>query len=178
MTTDAVTAEGQQMVPWWLVLLQGIAAVIIGLLLLTATAQTVTFLVVFLGFYWLISGFFGIVSIFVDSSQWGWKLFLGILGIVAGIIVLNHPLWAAILVPATLVIVIGIQGIIMGVIGLIQAFQGAGWGVGVLGVLSVIFGLILLFNPVVAGVLALPIVLGVFGIIGGVLAIIAAFQMR
>jgi uncharacterized membrane protein HdeD (DUF308 family) len=177
VTTNTVSAEGK-MVPWWLVLLQGIAAVIIGLLLLTATAQTVTFLVVFLGFYWLISGIFGIVSIFVDSSQWGWKLFLGILGIVAGIIVLNHPLWAAILVPTTLVIVLGIQGIIIGVIGLIQAFQGAGWGVAVLGVLSIIFGLILLFNPMVAGVLALPIVLGIFGIVGGILAIIAAFQMK
>ena len=177
MTTGAVSAEGQ-MVPWWLVLLQGIAAVIIGLLLITATGQTIAFLVVFLGFYWLISGIFAIVGIFVDPSQWGWKLFMGILGIIAGLIVIQHPIWSAILVPKVLVIVIGIQGIIIGIIGLIQAFQGAGWGVAVLGVLSIVFGIILLANAMIAALVALPIVLGVFGIIGGVLAIIAAFQLK
>ena len=174
MTT--ASAEGQ-MVPWWLVLLQGIAAVIIGLLLLTNTAATVAFLVLVLGFYWLISGIFAIIGIFIDSTQWGWKLFMGILGIIAGIIVIQHPLWSTLLVPTTVAILIGIFGIIMGIIGLIQAFMGAGWGAGILGVLSILFGILLLANPLISAV-ALVIVLGVFGIIGGILAIISAFQMR
>jgi uncharacterized membrane protein HdeD (DUF308 family) len=176
MTTGTVSAEGQ-MIPWWVVLLQGIAAVIIGILLLTAPGSTVAFLVLVLGFYWLISGIFAIVGIFVDSSQWGWKLFMGILGIIAGIVVIQHPIWSTILVPTTLAIMVGIFGIIMGVIGLIQAFQGAGWGAGILGVLSIIFGILLLANPLISAV-ALVIVLGIFGIVGGVLAIIAAFRMR
>ena len=174
MTT--ASAEGQ-MVPWWLVLLQGIAAIIIGVLLLTNTAATVAFLVLVLGFYWLISGIFSIIGIFVDSSQWGWKLFMGILGIIAGIIVIQHPLWSSILVPVTAAVVIGIFGIIMGIIGLIQAFQGAGWGAGILGVLSILFGILLIANPLISAA-ALVIVLGVFGIIGGILAIIAAFRIR
>ncbi len=177
MTTDAVTAEGQQMVPWWLVLLQGIAAIIIGVLLLTNPGATVAFLVLVLGFYWLISGIFSIISIFIDKSQWGWKLFMGILGIIAGIIVIQHPLWSTILIPTLTAIVIGVMGIIMGIIGLIQAFQGGGWGVAVLGVLSIIFGILILANPIISAV-ALVIVLGVFGIIGGILAIVAAFQMK
>jgi uncharacterized membrane protein HdeD (DUF308 family) len=176
MTTGTVSAEGQ-MIPWWVVLLQGIAAVIIGILLLTAPGSTVAFLILVLGFYWLISGIFAIVGIFVDSSQWGWKLFMGILGIVAGIIVIRHPLWSTILVPTTIAIMVGVFGIIMGIIGLIQAFRGAGWGVGILGVLSIIFGILLLANPLISAV-ALVIVLGIFGIVGGILAIIAAFRMR
>jgi uncharacterized membrane protein HdeD (DUF308 family) len=167
----------KQFLPWWVVLLEGIAAIIIGVLLLTAPGSTLAFLILVLGFYWLISGIFSIVAIFVDSSQWGWKLFIGILGIIAGIVVIQHPLWATILVPTVAVIVIGIQGIIVGIVGLIQAFQGGGWGVGILGVLSIIFGLILLFNPLV-GAVALPFVLGIFGIVGGVLAIIAAFRLK
>ena len=156
MTAGTATAEGQgQAVPWWAVLLEGIVALIIGIFLLTTPREAITFLVFLLGIYWLISGIFSIVSIFVDSSQWGWKLFLGILGIIAGIIVIQHPLWSSILIPTLTAIIIGIFGIIMGIIGIIQAFQGAGWGVGILGVLSILFG-----------------------IVGGILAIIAAFQMK
>jgi uncharacterized membrane protein HdeD (DUF308 family) len=176
MTTEAVSVEGQ-MVPWWLVLLQGITAIIIGVLLLTNTAATVAFLVLVLGFYWLISGIFAIVGIFIDSSQWGWKLFMGILGILAGIIVIRHPLVSTIVIPTVTATVVGVMGIIMGVIGLIQAFQGGGWGVAILGVLSIIFGVLIIANPVMSAV-ALVIVLGVFGVVGGILGIIAAFQMK
>jgi uncharacterized membrane protein HdeD (DUF308 family) len=176
MTAGTVSAEGQ-VVPWWLVLLQGIAAIIIGVLLLTSPASTVAFLVLVLGFYWLISGIFSIVGIFVDASQWGWKLFMGILGILAGIIVIQHPLWSSILIPTLTAIVIGVMGIIMGIIGLIQAFQGGGWGVGVLGILSILFGILILANPMISAV-ALVIVLGVFGVVGGILAIVAAFRMK
>ncbi len=176
MTTGAVAAEGQA-IPWWLALLQGIAAIIIGVLLLTNPGATMSFLVLVLGFYWLISGIFSIISIFIDKSQWGWKLFMGILGVIAGIIVIQHPLWSTILVPTLTATIIGIMGIIMGIIGLIQAFQGGGWGVVVLGVLSIIFGILILANPIISAV-ALVIVLGIFGIIGGILAIVAAFQMK
>ena len=112
MTT--ASAEGQ-MVPWWLVLLQGIAAIIIGVLLLTNTAATVAFLVLVLGFYWLISGIFAIIGIFIDSTQWGWKLFMGILGIIAGIIVIQHPLVSTVVVPTVTVWLIGLLGIVIGV---------------------------------------------------------------
>jgi uncharacterized membrane protein HdeD (DUF308 family) len=176
MTAGTVSAEGQ-VVPWWLVLLQGIAAIIIGVLLLTSPGATVAFLVLVLGFYWLISGIFSIISIFIDKSQWGWKLFMGILGILAGIIVIQHPLVSTLVIPTFAATVVGVMGIIMGVIGLIQAFQGGGWGVGVLGVLSIIFGILILANPMISAV-ALVIVLGVFGIVGGILGIIAAFQMK
>jgi uncharacterized membrane protein HdeD (DUF308 family) len=164
-------------IPWWLVLLEGIAAVIIGIFLLAAPADALLFLVQVLGFFWLIGGIFRIVSIFVDSSLWGWKLFAGVLGILAGIVVLQHPLWSAVLVPTVLIILLGIQGIISGVISLVMAFRGGGWGIGILGILSVIIGLILLFDPL-AAVVALPIVLGAFSLVGGIAAIVMAFSVR
>lgn len=101
----------------------------------------------------------------------------GILGILAGIVVLQHPLWSTLLVPAILVILLGVQAIISGGASLVLAFQGEGWGAGLLGMLNIIFGLILLFNPLITATL-LPLVLGAFGIVGGILAIVAAFVVR
>ena len=169
--------EENKVIPWWLVLIQGIAALIIGIFLITSPGATTFVLVQFLGIYWMVSGIFQIVAIFVDNTAWGWKLFAGILGILAGILILNHPLWSTLLVPATLIIILGVQGIIFGILGLVQAFQGAGWGAGILGALSIIFGIVLLFNSVL-GAAALPWVLGIFGIVGGIAGIIAAFRMK
>ncbi len=176
MTTDVRSLEAAQF-PWWLVLLEGIVALIFGILLLTAPGATLVVIVQITGFFWLIQGIFQIVGIFVDSSMWGWKLFAGVLGVIAGILVLQHPLWSAVLVPSIIVIILGIQGIIFGVVGLVIGFRGGGWGVGILGVLSIIFGILLLFNPVL-GTAALVLVLGVFAVIGGIASIVMAFQMR
>jgi uncharacterized membrane protein HdeD (DUF308 family) len=162
---------------WWLVLLEGIAAAIIGLFLLTAPGATLFVLVQVLGIFWLVGGLFRIVSIFIDTSLWGWKLVGGVLGIVAGIVVLQHPLWSSVLVPAVYVIILGIQGLVLGGVNLVMAFRGEGWGIGILGALSLVFGLVMLFN-VWIGVAVLPFVLGAVGIVGGVFAIVIAFRMR
>jgi uncharacterized membrane protein HdeD (DUF308 family) len=176
-----MTAHESQMqsveIPWWLVLIQGIFALIIGVFLLIAPGKTTFFVVQFLGIYWLISGIFQIIGIFIDSTAWGWKLFGGVIGILAGFAVLNHPLWSTYLVPNVLVIIMGITGIIMGIVSLVQAFQGAGWGTGILGGLSILFGILLLASPI-AATLALPWVFGIFGVIGGILGIIAAFKLK
>jgi uncharacterized membrane protein HdeD (DUF308 family) len=169
--------EDVKEVPWWLVLIQGISALILGIFLITSPGATTFILIQFLGIYWLISGIFQLIGMFIDSTAWGWKLFAGVLGILAGIAVLNHPLWSTLLVPSILVIILAVQGIIVGIVGLVQAFKGAGWGAGILGALSVLFGIVLLFNPIL-GAAALPWVLGIFGIVGGIAGIIAAFRMR
>ena len=163
--------------PWWLVLLEGIVAAILGLFLLTAPGATLFVLIQVLGIFWLVGGLFRIVSIFLESSLWGWKLVGGVLGILAGIVVMQHPLWSSVLVPAIYVIILGIQALISGGVSLVLAFSGGGWGAAILGALSVIFGLVLLFN-VWIGVAVLPFILGAVGIVGGGAAIAVAFAMR
>jgi uncharacterized membrane protein HdeD (DUF308 family) len=178
MTTTTPTAETEVLpIPWWLVLLEGIAAVIIGIFLLTSPGITLFALVQITGFFWLIGGIFRIVSIFVESSSWGWKLLGGIIGILAGLVVLQHPVWSSLLLPAVYVIILGIQGIILGGTSLVMAFRGGGWGTGVLGVLSIILGAVLLLNPLFIGIAVLPFVLGAFALVGGLLAVVAAFMM-
>ena len=71
--------------PWWLTLVMGVTAIIVGAVLLWAPAktkvETYQLLVALLGIYWLVSGIMHIVSIFVDHAAWGWKLFIGIVSI-------------------------------------------------------------------------------------------------
>lgn len=177
MTTAADVGVRETSFPWWLVLLEGIFAAIFGLLLLIAPGATLLFLVQVLGFYFLIGGIFRLVSLFIDTSLWGWKLIAGIIGILAGIVVLQHPLWSTIAVPTYLVYIVGFLAIFQGVASLIQAFQGGGWGVGILGILGLIFGVILVLNPLI-GLLALPFVLGGIMLIGGIAAIALAFRTR
>lgn len=176
MTAEAME-RGRADFPWWLVLIEGIALVILGILLVIKPGMASLIFVQFLGIYWLIAGIFRIISIFLDRSMWGWKLFAGILGILAGIFVLQYPVWSPVVILSTMVIILGIQGIIYGGIGLFQAFKGAGWGAGILGAVSIAFGIYLLAN-IGAATLALPWVMGILAIVGGVAAIVMAFRLR
>ncbi len=164
-------------IPWFLVLIEGIAAIIVGLFLFMRPAATLVVLIQFLGIYWLITGIFALISLLWDRSAWGWKLFSGILGILAGIMIVQNPLWSTLFVPATLAIMVGIIGIMIGVFQLISAFSGGGWGTGILGILSILLGFLLIGRPVLAG-LALPWILGGLLLFGGLLAIVAAFGLR
>jgi len=163
---------------WWLSLLEGIAAVVFGLLLLTAPGATLVALTVILGFYWLAMGILELVRVFVDRSvPWIWSLLIGILGIVAGILVLNHPLFAAVVLPATLVIYLGILGLVVGAFGIIGAFTGGGIGSFIFGGVNLLIGLLLLGSPIAAA-LAVPFVFGLLLLIEGVALIIWSFTVR
>lgn len=163
---------------WWVVLLEGVALVIIGILLITDTDRTLFTLVLFLGFWWFIGGLFDLVSIMMDHRHWGWKLLTGILGVVAGAAVIRHPAWAAVLVPATIGWMLGIFGIVIGIAGVIRAFQGAGIGVGIVGVVSVILGIILIGADVGVSAATVIAVGAIWAIIGGIVSIIYAFRLR
>ena len=175
-STPAASSQGQSI--WWLFLLQGIMAVILGLMFLTAPGATLVALAAFLGFYWLIPGILALVRVFVDRSvPWIWSLLVGILGILAGLFVLHHPLLAAITVPTALVIVLGVQGLIMGVLDIIGGFKGGGFGSIALGAINVMVGLLLIGSPLAAA-LAVPLVFGVLLVIQGVALVIWAFRVK
>lgn len=163
--------------PWWLLLIEGIAGLIIGVLLLTETGATLYTLMIFVGAYWFVTGIIDLVMMFVDSSQWGWKLVSGVLGILAGLIVIRHPAWASILLPATLVWILGIAGVAIGLLAIVRAFMGGGLASVILGVLSIILGGVLLFNTLFATTVLIYAV-GIWAIIGGIFAIVGSFWLR
>jgi LPXTG-motif cell wall-anchored protein len=179
MASETEIAVSVPAFPWWIVLVEGIFALIFGIFLITAPGSTSVFLVTVLGFYWLIRGIFSIIEIFIPNTgtHWGWLLFMGILGIIAGMVVLRHPVYATALVLSLVILILAIDGLIMGIIGLVRAFTGAGWGTGILGVLTLIIS-IFLFANYWGATLALPLVLGAFMIVGGIVAIFFSFRLR
>jgi uncharacterized membrane protein HdeD (DUF308 family) len=90
-----------------------------------------------------------------------------------------YPTAAAIALPKIFTLVLGIWGLVYGVILLIMAFQGGGWGAGILGVLGIILGIALIANWTALGMgLAFIWAASVCLLIGGVILIVRAFQQR
>ena len=162
-----VTLVPQKSDIWWVFLLQGFAGIIIGLMLITEPGATLVALTTVLGFYWLITGVLALVQVFVDrATPWVWSLLAGLVGILAGLFVLRHPLVAALTVPTVLVIILGIQGLVIGAVQIIGGFKGGGIGPFILGAINVLVGILLLGSPLAAA-LAVPLVFGVLLLIQG-----------
>lgn len=173
--TDLETKQS----PWWLILLGGCLSIIVGILLLTTPEKTLPVLVIALGIYWLVSGIFILIGMFEDHTAWGWKLFMGILSIVAGIIIMRYPIASSLVVPSVFILLLGIQGLIVGGISLVMAFKGGGWGAGILGAISIFFGIVLMFNwykP--TWIVSFIWVAAIFAIIGGGFQIYQAFKQK
>jgi len=89
--------------------------------------------------------------------------------------VVRYPIAGAVAIPAVLVLLVGIQGLIVGRLLVVMAFRGAGWGTGILGALSVLFGLTLALNYAnLATVLVAIWVAALLALAGGVVQIIQA----
>jgi uncharacterized membrane protein HdeD (DUF308 family) len=76
-------------IPWWIVLLEGIISIILGLFLLFEPVETTISLVQILGIFWFLGGILTTLSLLVDRKNTGWKLLSGLIGIIIGIIGLH-----------------------------------------------------------------------------------------
>ncbi len=131
-----------------------------------------------IGIYWLASGILTVLQIFSQDAHGRrlWLLIQGILTILVALIIfnaepLNRALW-----PELINSIIGSTGILIGLVGILQAFKGGGIGAGLLGVLSLGFGIYVLGNAIMPlGFLAWLI--GVVAIVGGAAGIILSMRI-
>lgn len=182
-TSNSATAMETTARPWWMLLIQGSFAVLIGAILLWAPAktkvETYQLLVALLGFFWLVSGILDLVHMFTDHTGWGWKLFAGLISIVAGSYILMYPVAAAVALPQIFVLVLGIWGLFYGFLALLMAFRGGGWGMGILGVITILFGFMLIGDYMNFGAgLAMLWAAAIWAVIGGIVMIVQAFRQR
>ncbi|MCZ6737703.1 MAG: DUF308 domain-containing protein, partial [Actinobacteria bacterium] len=117
------------------------------IILLVRREEAIELLVILLGLWWLIQGAFMLFSVFIDREDWGWKVFLGLLGLTAGVVVLANPIDSATFLGSALAITLGVIGVIIGVSAVFGSFRGGGLGALVFGVVSGLIGLLFLFNP-------------------------------
>lgn len=146
VTNEEITAAVGSM-PWWLVLVWGILAILIGAMLITTPVITTYYLVLFMGAYWFIGGIFTLASLFSDKSNMGWKIFLAVISIFAGIAIMSYPLYGEIVVLTMLVFLIGFWGLLIGGTKLYEAFRKKDAGSGILGVSGLSLVLSCLSSP-------------------------------
>ena len=163
--------------PWWVVLLWGLLALVIGIMFLASPGIATIVFVTFLGAYWLVGGIFSLAGLAVDRADIGWKILLAILNLIAGIIILAYPLYSTVLLLMFLVVIIGVWACITGCVHLYQAFSAKDAGNGVLGILSLLFGILLLLFPLVSATLV-PFIAGIFAVVIGIIAIASSFSAK
>ena len=163
---------------WWTLVLRGVVAVLFGLAALFWPGKTLFILILFFGAYTLVDGIFAIVGGLMDSSRRWLLLIEGVLGVVAGLILLARPDLGALV----LLYVIAIWAIVTGVMEILAAISlrreiDNEWLMIVGGALSVIFGVILAVLPG-AGLLSLTWLIGAYAIVFGGAFIFLGFRVR
>lgn len=173
---------------WWLVLLRGIFAIILGILAFVWPVATAIAFVWVFAIYAIVDGVVGIVqaiSTRKTDPTWGWLLTIGIVGLLAGIAALIFPAVIGGVVLLVLLWIVAIWAIVGGIFGIPAAASIASGGAKVMGivfsVLSILFGVllvILLFTTPASAVVGLIYVLGAYAVLAGIVLIIIAFQAR
>ena len=170
---------------WWLVLLRGLAVLTLGVLLMTRPGATLIVLAQFLGAYWLVDGVFTIANSLRGRKvvpDFGWGLFVGFLGVIAGCVVFARPAAAAVLATTFVVYFIAITAIVSGVSSIVTGLRvrrelNNEWSMILGGVIYLLFGLLLIGRPLVSAA-TLFWMLGLLAVIGGVGFVMVSFKVR
>jgi uncharacterized membrane protein HdeD (DUF308 family) len=167
---------------WWLLLVTGALAIILGLVAMIFTSATLNTILVFFAIFSILVG---VVSLFGglrgrnSDNSWGWLLFQGVASLVIGIVVLRFPDQTA----AVFGLIVAFWALAIGIIRLVGAFDlkkaGAkswGWSMAA-GAVTLIFGLIFLVNPGFAAE-TVVFLLGLMALITGIVIVIEAAMTR
>jgi uncharacterized membrane protein HdeD (DUF308 family) len=158
----------------------GVAAIIIGLLVIFQPRVTIQFRVVALGVFLLLKSMVTIVgAIRRRYGGWGWALAGGIMGLIVALVVLVQPAVSAIVTVELAYFGLGIGAAILGAMELIDGFVKApkDWAEIAIGALQIILAVLLFVFPI-AGLAIMGIFAGILTITIGVLAIASAIVGR
>ena len=186
MTTKKETIEKKVFTDLWsLVLIRGIGLVLLGIILLAFPLDTMKVLILIMGAWWVIDGIVTVVKSIKgrkNQQAWGWGIFTGLLGVIAGIVVLSQPALSAILTTSFLVWFLGISALIYGINGIVTGIRlrkevKGEWSMILGGIFSIIFGIILMVSPLVSAMTIIKI-MGIVAIAGGITLTLVAFGIK
>lgn len=158
---------------------RGVFITIFGLLVTWKPGASAVALAIIWGLFAIVAGIWSFGSAFADDMSGGMRILLiitGIIGVVAGIIVMGNPIGGAV----GLAWAIGIWLIASGLVDIFAAFGHVStprWLLILGGVLAVILGIMFVRQPAV-GALTGVLTLGIFAVAWGVVLIAAGFQLR
>ncbi len=165
---------------WPLAAVRGVFAILFGLLALIWPGATVLALAIIYGIYAIIDGIGGLVQAFRpgDAAHRAAYGILGVLGIVAGVLVL---FWPGITV-LVLALLVGFWAIFTGIMEIVAAIrlrkqiEGEAFLIAA-GALSLIAGIVIVFNPL-AGAFGIALLVGIYALLHGVMLLVLAFRLR
>jgi uncharacterized membrane protein HdeD (DUF308 family) len=166
---------------WWVLLLEGVAATILGITAVMWPGITLVSLVWVFATFSMIQGVAEVVLGMrgePDGTIWWTMIFLGVLALAAGIVAFAWPGLTAII----LLYVIAASAIIRGVFAIAAAITlrkhiDDEWVLALYGVLSIAFGAILIARPG-TGALAMVLLIGAYMMALGVMAIALSLRLR
>ena len=162
-------------------MLRGLVACLLGILALTMPGPALIGLVTFLGCFLVLDGLFTVIAALQGrgvGSQWGWYLFIGALGILAGFTAFYNPFATA----TAISFLIAFWALIMGIgeiawaIRLRKMIRGEGWFI-LMGIGSILFALAFFAYPL-WGALALTVMFGIYALFLGILLIALSLRLR
>jgi len=163
---------------WGMLLVRGIIAILFGIMAIIWPGITAVALAVLWGIWALIEGVVNLVAAFQKGAAGkGWKIFFGIVSILAGVIAIIHPFDVAVV----LTWILGIWFIVAAVFQGVGAFSSTRtqprWMLLISAVLSLLIGILFVARPGV-GVLSIVLWIGIVAIIWGIILILTAFAAR
>lgn len=166
---------------WWALALRAVVAILLGILAFAMPGVTLKAIVILFAAYAIVGGVFAIVAAVRGlraKERWGAMLVEGILGVVAGLIVLFWPGIGAL----TLTILVAAWAFATGVFEIAAAIKlrkiiKGEWLLMLAGVLAIFFGIAVMMRPAM-GALVLVWWLGAYLIISGIVALALAFRIR
>jgi uncharacterized membrane protein HdeD (DUF308 family) len=151
---------------WWLALLIGVLSVVVGIIVILKPSNSLSTLAVIFGIFILIDGIVEIVAAIAgDTESRGLLAVIGTLSVIAGVLLIRHPLGGV----RAVALLLGIWLIAAGVVRLIGAFAYPGhriWRIFVALVLGV-FGIVIVSEPHI-GYATLALISGICFILYGV----------
>lgn len=163
------------------VLFFGLASIVLGVLLMVFTEQSVVFFAVVTGIYLILAGLFMIVSSFqTETGGTGMRVFSAIAGLFAvilGIAALRDTTHAV----GILALLIGLGWVIRGIAELVEGLANPGmpargWAI-FIGALSLVAGLVVLAWPAIT-IGALVWVTGLWLVVLGIIEVLGSFQLK
>jgi len=97
----------------------GVLSVIVGFALLRSPFQSVEVMIFVLGIFWLVQGIMTFAAAFSVKQGRNWGIAMGILGILAGIVILTYPISSAVILAQ----IGGIWLVILGIMQIVAGYQ-------------------------------------------------------
>ena len=162
---------------YWVPLVRGMFAIMLGLALVFQPDKSRPMLVNFMGFYWLMAGIMSIRWGVSGERARGMPVVAGIVGVLAGLVVITRNLVGGLV---SEIVVLYLLGTVILLTGLLHAFGGFrkgqdssrqwSWGGLLLGIFEVVLGGMLIIAPLERGT-AMSWAASIWAVIGGLMLI-------